>query len=197
MRRTLSSMILGLAVAVRAGGAASAAAEEPPDPRLSAAVAGDRVRLRKTGERHLLTGKVLEIDQETLVLARGREGGVLRVPVASLDRLEVARGRRGHAGLGAAIGFVPGALFMGTVVGVLACDDQGGHCSSVVPALVGGLLGGAATGAVGALVGLAVRTDRWQPVPLAGPAAGRKPTVGIDLAPTSGRGFRVGVSVGF
>ena len=195
MRRTVSSVILGLGVAACASGAAG---DEPPAPQpFAAAVAGDRVRLRQTGERHLLTGKVLEIDEGTLVIARGRDGGVLRIPVASLDRLEVARGRRGHAGLGAAIGFVPGALFMGFAVGVLACDDQGVQCSSVGPMLVGGLLGGAATSAVGALVGLVIRTDRWQPVPLAGTPAGRKPTVGIDLAPTSGRGFRVGVSVGF
>ncbi len=108
MGKRLSSMVLILVVVASAVGAAG---EEPPDPRASAAFVGDRVRLRMTGERHLLTGKVLEIDGAALVIARGREGAVLRVPLASLDRLEVARGRRNRAALGAAIGFVPGALY--------------------------------------------------------------------------------------
>ena len=148
-----------------------------------------------TGERDLLTGKVLEIDGAALVLARGR-AGVLRVPLASLDRLEVARGRRHRAGMGAAIGFVPGALFAGTVAWYISCTEQV-RCGPVGPILVGGLLGGAATGALGALAGLAIRSDRWQAIPLGESAAGRKATVGIGLSPVSGRGFQVGLSVGF
>jgi hypothetical protein len=202
MWKRVSSMVLILVVVA---GAVGAAGEEPPDPRASAAFVGDRVRLRMTGERDLLTGKVLEIDGAALVLARGREGGVpgplgsdgvLRVPLASLERLEVVRGRRNRAGMGAAIGFVPGALFGGTVGLYIACSEQVG-CSPVGPVLVGGLLGGAATGALGALIGLAIRTDRWQAIPLGDSAAGRKATVGIGLSPVSGRGFQVGLSVGF
>jgi len=191
MGKRASSMVLILVVVASGVGAA---AEEPADPRASAVV-GDRVRLRMTGERDLLTGKVLEIDGAALVLARGR-AGVLRVPLASLDRLEVARGRRHRAGMGAAIGFVPGALFAGTVAWYISCTEQV-RCGPVGPILVGGLLGGAATGALGALVGLAIRSDRWQAVPLGESAAGRKATVGIGLSPVSGRGFQVGLSVGF
>ena len=193
MGKRVASMVLILVVVASARGGAG---EEPPDPSASAAIVGDRVRLRMTGERDLLTGKVLEIDGAALVLARGREGGVLRVPLASLDRLEVARGRRHRAGMGAAIGFVPGALFGGTVGLYIACSEQVG-CSPVGPVLVGGLLGGAATGGLGALIGLVIRSDRWQAVPLGGSAAGRKATVGIGLSPVPGRGFQVGVSVGF
>jgi hypothetical protein len=193
MGKRVPSMVLILVVVASAVGAAG---EEPPDPSTSAAVVGDRVRLRMTGERRLLTGKVLEIDGAALVLARGREGGTLRVPFASLERLEVAGGRRNRAGTGAAIGFVPGALFGGTVGLYIACSEQV-RCSPVGPVLVGGLLGGAATGALGALMGLAIRTDRWQAVPLGESAAGRKATVGIGLSPVSGRGFQVGLSVGF
>ena len=192
MGKRVGSMVLILVVVASARGAAG---EEPPDPGASSAVVGDRVRVRMTGERDFLTGKVLEIDGAALVLARGR-AGVLRVPLASLDRLEVARGRRHRAGMGAAIGFVPGALFAGTVAWYISCAEQV-RCGPVGPILVGGLLGGAATGALGALVGLAIRSDRWQAVPLGESAAGRKATVGIGLSPVSGRGFQVGLSVGF
>ncbi len=193
MGKRVSSMVLILVVVASAVGAAG---EEPPDPCASAAFVGDRVRLRMTGERHLLTGKVLEIDGAALVIARGREGAVLRVPLASLDRLEVARGRRNRAALGAAIGFVPGALYAAAVVGALGCEEQV-RCTKVGPMLVSGLVGGAATGTLGALIGLAIRTDRWQAVPLGEPAAGRKATLGIGLSPIAGRGLRVGLSVGF
>ena len=91
---------------------------------------------------------------------------------------------------------VPGALFGGTVSLYIACSEQVG-CSPVGPVLVGGLLGGAATGGLGALIGLVIRSDRWQALPLGEAAMGRKATVGIGLSPVPGRGFQVGVSVGF
>ena len=98
------------------------------------------------------------------------------------------RGRRSRWREGAVIGFFPGAIFMGlAVVGLDECTHD---CDHTGPVMAYGLAGGLVTGTVGALIGLAVKTDRWTEV-----STGR-PKTAFSLRPAKG-GFRAGVSLTF
>ncbi len=171
--------------------AASAAWSEEPGAAFSSLAQGERVRLRLSGGKKL-RGTLDAASPEAIVLRpEDSAKAPLRLLPADLERIEVARGRRSHWREGGLIGFVPGALFLGWAAAALACDDQGSDCDGYAgPALIGALVGGAATAGVGALVGLAVKTDRWVPVD------GRGPTVSLRMAPTRG-GLQAGVAIRF
>jgi hypothetical protein len=152
--------------------------------------AGDKVRLTPSSGRRF-SAVVVEADGDALVVRTGPEAAPTRVPLAGLERMQVARGRRGHFKTGALIGFLPGFLFGGFVGGALGCDDQGPGCSAGGDALRLGAITGGITGLAGGLVGLAIRTDRWQDVAAPGPRA----RVGVSLLPTAGgAGARIGLS---
>src|SRR5215216_2586656 len=106
---------------VLTGLAAVAAAD---DARLAA---GDKVRLTPSDGRRF-AGTVVDFEGETLLVRTGPDAAVTRVPLADLQRLQVARGRRGHVKQGALIGFVPGFLFGAWVGAVVGCYDQGPDC---------------------------------------------------------------------
>jgi hypothetical protein len=143
--------------------------------------AGDKVRLT-LGERRF-SAVVVEAEGDALVVRTGPDAAATRVPLADLTRLQRASGRRGHVKEGALIGFVPGFLFGAWVGGALGCDDQGPGCSALPTALaVGGVTGGA-TAVAGALIGLAVRGDRWVDVPVARSA---QPRTSVALVPVRG-----------
>src|SRR5260370_557686 len=90
-------------------------------------------------------------------------------------RLEVSRGRKRAVGQGALIGAGLGAI-AGFVAGGYAASRArpggtpglaaGGYVDWDGRAFRGALIGGTIGGAVGAAVGYAVRTDRWEGVPL-------------------------------
>ncbi len=171
--------------------AASAAWSEEPGAAFSSLAQGERVRLRLSSGKKLRG--TLETASPVAIVLRPKDPAQapLRLVPADLERLEVARGRRSHWREGGLIGFVPGALFFGFAGGVLACDDQGSDCQGAEPTvLIAGLVGGAATAGVGALVGLAIKTDRWVEVD------GSGPNVSLGVAPTRG-GLRAGVSLRF
>ena len=113
----------------------------------------------------------------------------MTLKLSKVERVEVVRGTRSHWVEGAAIGFVPGAVFLGAVVYVMGCDDYNASCNTG-EAVLAGLVGGVATAGVGALIGLAVKSDRWVKVPLP------KPKVALSLAPMRG-GLRAAVTVRF
>ncbi len=99
---------------------------------------------------------------DTLVVAV-RDSAV-HCPVASVTGLDVSRGQRSWAGVGALFGAVGGAG-LGVVlgVGVLAplCEEDRGTCTG---ATVGG---GALLGAfLGGLAAQGVKSERWEEVPL-------------------------------
>jgi hypothetical protein len=102
--------------------------------------------------------------------------------LASIDRLEVARGQRSAAREGALIGGAIGATLGGLAAAffsALACDIPGGGCeSSVEPYLVLAGGGAAAGAGLGALAGLTVRKERWEPV--------RLDRVRVGIAPARG-----------
>ena len=172
------------------------AEEPPPQP-------GERVRLKmpKTQEVH---GRLVEIGDDALVVdAEEREEswldalhgnvlvgpGRLRVPLSSVTRLEVVRGKRSNwlvavgAGAGAGgLAYVIGAFSYGTVA---ACGNDE-SCPS--ESSVAGVAVGAAV-ATTLAVGLFARSDRWVDVT---PAKAR-----VAIAPLPGHGVAVALSLRF
>ena len=176
--------------------AAPLAAQDEP-ATASALARGERVRLwmlgseSPAGGRKKLTGTIESTSPGTIEL-RPREASAapITLKLAQVERLEVARGTRKRWPEGAAIGFVPGALFGGAVGYVLSCDADPPDSCSLGPALVGGLVVGAGTAGLGALIGLAFKADRWVELPT------RKPQVKLTLLPARS-GFRASLSVQF
>lgn len=148
---------------------------------------GDQVRLRLSSGGKSVRGTVDAAGpDETVVRPRDPAQPPLRVSSQQMAKLEVVRGRRSHWGRGAVIGFVPGALFGGYAS--VALGDCEPDCAG--RAVKSALVGGAITGAVGALIGLAVKTERWVLV------RDRRPKVALTLAPAKG-GFRADLSLRF
>jgi hypothetical protein len=168
--------------------AAVAGADDTQAP-LSALAPGDVVRVEIAGDRKSLRATVESVTAAEIVLRQG-SAEPLRIDVSQLQSLDVARGRRSEWRKGAVIGFVPGFLVTGLILGVVACVDVPDCSFRPGHALVGGVFGGIPTGAVGALIGLAFRTDRWVRV------HERKPRVSLLLAPVP-QGTRFGLSVSF
>jgi hypothetical protein len=171
-------------------GALSAAAVAGAEDSLTLAdlTRGDRVRLRLSSGGKKVRGTVDAAGRDEIVVSpRDPAQPPLRLSPQQMAKLEVVRGRRSRWREGAAIGFVPGALFMGFMD--LALDDCYRDCDRS-GVLIYGLAGGAITGTLGALVGLAIKTDRWVPVQT------RSPKLALALAPTKG-GFRAGLSFSY
>ena len=150
---------------------------------------GDQVRVRLTSGGDPVRGTLDAAGPDEIVVRpRDPSQKALRLSPQQVAKLEVVRGRRSHWALGAAIGFVPGALLGG--VAALATAECDPDCDHTGEALAYGCVGGAITSAVGALVGLAIRTDRWVLV------QERRPKLALTLAPAKG-GFRAGLSFSF
>ena len=115
------------------------------------------------------------------------EEGSQRFSVASVTRLDVSRGRKSHALLGAGIGFAAGAL--GAVVFCKVVEK--GSCDltdddiTLEAALITGAIGGVAAG----IAGHFIKTDRWEEVPLE--------RLRVSLTPQRDGRFALGFSVRF
>ena len=150
---------------------------------------GDRIRYRLSERDPLITARVVEIAEGSLLLDAGKDRGPLRVDLASLARLDVARGRRSHVRLGAILGGGAGGA-VGGFFGFLAASlDENGSSHPAEGALLGAAIVGGAGALVGAAIGSAFRTDRWQRL--------RDQKVQLALAPVPGRGFAGAVVVRF
>jgi hypothetical protein len=117
-----------------------------------------------------LEGTLIYAEADTLKLYVPRHRSTLAVPVGSVTRLEVYRGRKGSAGKavkGAAIGTVAGAA-MGAAIGATTEAIFGGMFGSrrdYGDAIAIGAADGAVTGAfVGATAGATVGDAVWQEV---------------------------------
>ena len=150
-----------LAVACCAGAPRVVAQMAPPVEE------GSRVRLSLAGpDEKRLIGRVAAVGSESLSLVAGGGRDTTAVPLRSISRLELSRGRRsigGGALLGGAIGAGLGAA--GTLVWVASscfktATSSGGNCPTGGTAAEVILAGGAA----GALVGVLVRPERWRRV---------------------------------
>jgi hypothetical protein len=114
-----------------------------------------------------------------VVVADDREMAIAR---SDIRRVKVRRGTRGHSAAGAAIG-----AGLGVALGLVsaATTDCSGdfleglcHAGQIASPFVAGAMGAG----VGALIGLVIRSDRWEDVPLR-----------VAVAPR----LQVGVSLGF
>lgn len=158
---------LPLVLLLLAAPALAPAAVGAADSDLPVAV-GQRVRVREAGGQRV-TGEVVEVLPDALVVRVTKRAQARRLDLSRLDRLEISRGEHGNAHVGAIAGFVPGFAF-GALIGAAAgCfEDDSGDCDSLAPALIGGIFVGTVTGVIGALIGWAVRTEHWEQVHLPG-----------------------------
>ena len=129
------------------------------------------------------TGTLARIDADTLVV------GARAIAVEWVTRLEVVRGQKSHLLQGMGIGLLAGAA-----VGAVAIASSGDldNCDPFSPTtcvLIGAGLGAAVGIPVGALIGLAVRTDRWEEVPL--------DQLRVSFGPQRAGRFGLGFSVAF
>jgi hypothetical protein len=153
---------------------------EPPSP-------GTRVRY-EIGAEWRETATVVEADGDALVVRLGRNGAVVRVPLAEMRHLEVSAGLRSNADTGAIVGAVPGVLF-GGYIGLAACYESDCAGSGIPAAALGAFIVGTLSGLIGAAIGSLIKTERWKPLSL--------PRTEIQLAPTRQGGLAVGFKVSF
>ena len=141
--------------------------------------------------RERIIGTLVNIQDGTLIVGEGKDGPRREVPLASVNRLEVSRGRHSSSGKGALVGMFAGAAG-GVAAGLVVCNH--GNCvNSGTGDLTGvwatalGLGGGLAGAGIGAIIGGAIRTEQWERVSI------RDLRVGIG--PVGGQGFGLRVAL--
>ena len=108
-------------------------------------------------------------------------------PMASVTSLDVSRGQKSHARLGAGIGFA--AVALGTVVYCKTVEFSGCVPYDSDLTLAFAFIFGALGGVAGGITGYFIKTDLWEEVPLE--------RLRLSLAPQREGGFALGVSVRF
>ncbi len=197
-------------VAILAFVPASATAQAPPPVKV-----GDRVRVtapdvgRREGTVQLLTTDSLVIRPEygawpvqllttdSLVMQPEygewtvylrRQPNPLAIPLASVTRLEVSRGRKSRVGRGAGIGLLGGGLLGLTISSVVLARNNGCTGQGFVEPTRGGCIalatvGGAVVGTLlGLVVGAMASTDKWKAVSLLRVAPQRDGRFGLGLS---------------
>ena len=132
-------------------------------------VTGEKVRVTTLKSESRERGVVVQTDAEFLTVSIGSGMAPVRIALASIERLEVARGRRTAAKEGALWGGVVAAALGALAVagiGEALCENATSCGASAEGYLVGIGIFGAAGAGLGALAGLAIKTDRWERVPL-------------------------------
>jgi hypothetical protein len=159
MRR---AAILGLLVAVVGSSAAVAQEPAPLQP-------GQRVRVRSTvAHAPVLTGAVESIGRDTLIVRRedGAAAGVATaIPFSGIAQLQVSQGRHSRWVRGMLIGAGVGAV-AGAIIGAATYDEDDWLFSTGENAVLGALLFTPIGALTGAVIGLQVKTERWEGVPL-------------------------------
>ena len=154
-----------------------------PLASLEAQLPGQRVRITapQLGISKY-SGILVAVDGDTLTV------DTLRVALMNVTRLDVYMGRKGHAGTGAVVGgLVVGVPF--AILFAAVCEGVDINCTGTGGAAVGFLMGGAAGALVGAGVGLLIKSDRWEEVPLH--------ALRVSVAPQRDGRFGLGLSVRF
>ena len=154
-----------LAAAVLAA-TAVAVADTPPS---GVVATGEKVRVTTAAGLVDKTGVVMQADARSLTVSLGPGKPPVRIPLASVKKLEVARGRRTAAKEGAIsgglVGLVLGVLAVHTVSHAL-CENATDCDASPQGYGIGAGAFAAGGAGLGALVGLAIKTDRWERVPV-------------------------------
>ncbi len=121
-----------------------------------AIAAGERVRLTLASREDPVVGVLVAQDRDSLRVQSRPDSPPIVFARAGVTGAEASLGRHGHAGTGALVGLLAGGV-AGAALGS-SCEDD-----FLCPGTGGGalLLGG--TGLVfGALVGVLIRTERWE-----------------------------------
>jgi hypothetical protein len=171
------TVLLAVVLSGVVGANALAQANAPVQP-------GQRVRVRSTvTSTPELTGVVEAVRPDTLLVRDDDRSVATAVPLPTVDRLQVSLGRHSHWVRGAGIGFVVGAV-TGAVLGAAGHNEEDVFFGPGATAFMGAILLSPIGAATGALVGLMVKTERWE-------------TVSLDrVAPTVSGGLDGRLSVG-
>jgi len=149
---------------------------------------GQRVRVTSAVEATpVRTGVIEALDPDTLHLRHtGKAGDTVAtaIPMASIARVEVSRGRHSRWLTGLAIGMGAGAAG-GAILGASSEDDL--LFSSGDKAVIGAVGFGMLGGAVGVVAGALTKSERWETVP-----ANR---VTVTLAPGPGGRLKLGFRI--
>lgn len=137
---------------------------------------GDKVRVTyKIVSLSRTVGHLQHITNDTLHLEK--KASTLKLPLASIQRLDISTGKKTRRGRGALIGAVTGGL----ILGVISLSSTGNNSSDsddpwgfneielFSPGgffLIGFGIGAAGGAMIGLTVGDLIKTDIWEPVPL-------------------------------
>jgi hypothetical protein len=139
---------------------------------VDAAPPGTRVRVMARGiTARPLVGVVNDWQPDALVIRSIEHPTTMRIPLPALTRLDVSQGRRSHWVRGGAIGLVTGLAASGLFLAAF-CSDPDTSCHADTVGKVTAIFGLPPT-MIGLGIGLAIRSERWERVPLpSGRAAG-------------------------
>lgn len=171
--------------------AAAVAGAAPPPSEWPGTGEKVRITTRTAGLDRETRGLVVQSDAHSLTVSLGSGKPPVRVPLSSIKSLDVARGRRRAVKEGAISGGLVGVVLGAAAVYVAsnALCEYDTDCDASPQGYGIGIGAFAAGGAgLGALVGLAIKTDRWERVPV--------DRVRVALRPVP-RGAGVQVSLGW
>jgi hypothetical protein len=171
---------------------ADAAVQEPP-----ALHAGQLVRISAPGVAlENVKASVVWLRRDTLLLRHERlqvdehgrhhrDSVVTDVPFAAITRLAVSSGKRSRATTGMLIGGTS-MFFIGLIsTAAYYSSDEEGYTRYLIG---GAFIPGAIGAGFGWLIGSAIKTDKWEEVPL--------DRLRVSITPT-GRGFGIGARIAF
>jgi hypothetical protein len=133
---------------------------------------GVRLRLTLNDSKKPLVGTLESYGADT-VWIRHDKHTTSAIPLDRLKQAQFSQGMRGHAGIGALIGFLAGAAI--AIPTGLSCDCGEPETAAAV---FTGILGGLGAG-FGAILGAAAKTEAWSPVSL--PPVQRAATPGMPV----------------
>ena len=128
-------------------------------------VASDQAPVcREGGPLRIYTGQLETLDGGNLHIRAQSNNAELVIPTASVTRLSIREGTRGHFWAGAGIGLLGGALIGGLIGSTTEfCIDSCTREQAQQGAIVAGVILGAPAGfLVGGAIGALSRSDRWR-----------------------------------
>ena len=156
---------------------------------------GERVRVTSGIHAYSqLVATVKAISAESLVVTAN--GTDIHLAMAQVSLVEIVVGQKSHAGDGAAVGALVGMAVGGAIGAATAsCEPSQGFAPDFCglekgfAGAAGAAIGGFVLGVTGWLIGGAIKSDRWEEVPL--------DNVRVSFVPQRDGRFRLGMSVSF
>lgn len=133
-----------------------------PLPIGTEGIVGERARIYPSRDSARPYVGILRSYDGDMATLESPDGPQITLPLSPSARLEISRGTRSHAGQGAAIGTLVGAVGL-AVAGAANCSNDDGFFD-IGPgecAAAGALLGGAAGALVGLVIGSNQHSESW------------------------------------